>query len=506
MFGLPPKKFLTHKWLVVGIFFLAFVVRLYRINNPILDWHAFRQADTASVTREFVKSGWIFNPLIPHYQDLSNIQSGKDNLAGYRMVELPWPNALMAWFLLAAKSMSNLLFPQLEATLFETTLLELTSRLFSVIWSLIGWWAFWWFLTQLESFKKKKTYLPELALGIAAFLPYSVFYARTTLPEPTLLATSLLAISFFTSAVRQRKISHLAISYGWLILASLLKPTVIFLAPIFLALTYAYSAWKFWPIYFAIFSAVPLILWRQWILNFPSGIPASDWLLNGNGIRFRPAWFRWIFYERITKLMLGWVGGLLLAIGGITQLFKVLKDKRALIWLSWWLGILGFVAVIASGNVQHDYYQVPLIPIISWTVAAGSLWLFNFCRQKFTARFAMVVTSFCLISLLILSWTQVQGYFNVNHWEYVAAGRAVQRLTPPNSLVIAHAMGDTQFLFQTNRRGWPIGFEVEKKRQLGAQFYVTTSWDDEARELAELYRVIEQTSLYTIIDIRSPKE
>ncbi|KKT78107.1 MAG: hypothetical protein UW75_C0049G0005 [Parcubacteria group bacterium GW2011_GWF2_44_8] len=118
----------------------------------------------------------------------------------------------------------------------------------------------------------------------------------------------------------------------------------------------------------------------------------------------------------------------------------------------------------------------------------------------------MVVTSFCLISLLILSWTQVQGYFNVNHWEYVAAGRAVQRLTPPNSLVIAHAMGDTQFLFQTNRRGWPIGFEVEKKRQLGAQFYVTTSWDDEARELAELYRVIEQTSLYTIIDIRSPKE
>src|SRR5207302_6010614 len=53
---------------------------------------------------------------------------------------------------------------------------------------------------------------------------------------------------------------------------------------------------------------LPLVLWRQWILQYPEGIPANAWLLNGNGIRFRPAFFRWIFYERLTKLISGYLG------------------------------------------------------------------------------------------------------------------------------------------------------------------------------------------------------
>jgi hypothetical protein len=38
--------------------------------------------------------------------------------------------------------------------------------------------------------------------------------------------------------------------------------------------------------------------------------------------------------------------------------------------------------------------------------------------------------------------------------------------------VIAPYMGDTAFLFQTNRTGWPIGFEIDKKIAEGAQYYV----------------------------------
>ncbi|MEK7064698.1 MAG: hypothetical protein AAB973_03785, partial [Patescibacteria group bacterium] len=79
---------------VAAILVLALVLRLYKIDNPVADWHSFRQADTASVTREYLKHG--LNWLVPKYHDLSNIQSGKENPAGYRMVEFPIINGATA--------------------------------------------------------------------------------------------------------------------------------------------------------------------------------------------------------------------------------------------------------------------------------------------------------------------------------------------------------------------------------------------------------------------------
>jgi len=69
-------------------------------------------------------------------------------------------------------------------------------------------------------------------------------------------------------------------------------------------------------------------------------------------------------------------------------------------------------------------------------------------------------------------------------------------------LVIAPYQGDTAFLWQTNRRGWPIGFEIEEKIKLGAQFYVSTAKDDEVNELRDRYSVLAETDEYIIFDLR----
>ncbi len=62
------------------------------------------------------------------------------------------------------------------------------------------------------------------------------------------------------------------------------------------------------------------------------------------------------------------------------------------------------------------------------------------------------------------------------------------------------------FLFQTNRTGWPIGFEIDDKIELGAEYYVSTSLDDEARELLKKYHIIEQTPEFIILDLQKPNE
>ena len=81
-------------YLLAIILILGFLVRLYKINNPIADWHSFRQADTASVTRVYVEEG--INFLYPRYHDFSATQSRLYNPNGYRFVELPIFNVIHA--------------------------------------------------------------------------------------------------------------------------------------------------------------------------------------------------------------------------------------------------------------------------------------------------------------------------------------------------------------------------------------------------------------------------
>ena len=89
---LGTRKF---EYFLLSLVILAgFLVRLYKINNPVADWHSWRQADTASVTRIYIQKG--INLLMPRFDDISSIQSRIFNPYGYRMVEFPIYNALGA--------------------------------------------------------------------------------------------------------------------------------------------------------------------------------------------------------------------------------------------------------------------------------------------------------------------------------------------------------------------------------------------------------------------------
>ena len=90
------KNIVINPFFILGlILIVGFSVRLYRIDNPVADWHSWRQADTSAVTRNFIKYG--VNPLFPRYDDLSSVASGKPNPQGYRLVEFPVYNILSVW-------------------------------------------------------------------------------------------------------------------------------------------------------------------------------------------------------------------------------------------------------------------------------------------------------------------------------------------------------------------------------------------------------------------------
>ncbi len=476
-------KTLTKKYpLLILIILLAFTLRLHRLNNPILDWHSWRQADTASVTREYTKRE--LNPLYPKYHDISNIASGKFNPEGWRMVEFPLYNIITASIL----------------KLLPTLPLEGTSRMISILFSL-GTLTSIFFLTK--SFMGKKA--GYLASFFFAVLPYSIFYSRTTLPEPTMLFFNTFSILTFRLFMLNKKTYYFLLSIVSLALALLLKPFVLFLAPVYLWIAWekeGLKSIKNYQLYlFVILAFIPLFSWRRWISNFPTGIPASDWLFNGNGIRFRPAWFRWLFYERLTKLILGFTGVLLLPVSFINSI-----QKKDLLIPGWWLSILLYFSVIATGNVQHDYYQVLATPIIAITLANGVLVLDRYLAKKFNPLLSITTLIIIISSMVFFSYQNVKGYFNINNYAHHTAGEAVAKQTPEDALVIAPNFGDTAFLFQTHRWGWPIGSSIEDKIKKGATIYVTTTGDKEAQELEQKYFIIEKTSDYLILDLTKVKE
>lgn len=471
-------------WVIVLVFVVGFIVRLYRFDNPVADWHAFRQSDTNAVSTIFAREG--INLLYPRYFDISNIQSGKDNPHGFRFVEFPIYNAvqvglfgLLGWLGIT---------------------LEQSGRLISILATLGG-------ALFVYSLTKKYAGSPagEFAAFFYLFLPFSIFFGRTILPDPSMAASILAGIYFFDRWLESRKsFKFYVLSIIFTALAFLLKPYALFFA-----LPMVYLAWKAfgfdsvkkWQVWlFAILSISPLLAWRWWLGHFPEGIPASDWLLNGDGIRFRPAFFRWIGYERITKLIMGYVGVLLLAIGG----WQALKTKNMLFFLSFALSSALYVSVIATGNVRHDYYQIAIIPTVSMFAGLGAGYLFELLSKKINVIFAGIVLGGLVLSSIYFSWMLVRDYFNINDRSMVTAGEKADKILPSDSIVIAPYDGSTTLLNTTARRGWPTFQEpIEKLIEKGATHLVIANpTKSDFEGFGKMYGQVASSKEYLILKLK----
>lgn len=482
---------------VLSIFFLicvTLIVRLYKLETPLADWHSWRQADTVSVSREYAKHNYPF--LLPHYQDLSDIPNGLNNIEGYRMVEFPIVNWVIA---------------QVVRQWPESNIV-VVSRLFSIAFSVVTVGSLY-LLVLLLSKQKKVAFLSGLFF---ALIPYSIYYSRTALPEPVFVMSQVVSLLFFSAWVQSIKDKKgflfrsifAVLATLFFALALLIKPMAAFILPVFAVIAFYELGWKTFlqfELYFFLTSFIPLWWWRRWIAQYPSGIPASDWLFNGNGIRLRPAWWRWLFADRLARLISGYWGVIFLFLGVVARESKKVFSLFDVVTLTWLACGFLYMVIIATGNVQHDYYQVMLTPILAILFARGVLCAFRLAPQLGHPVVVYFATIFVLLLSAYFAWNEVSGYYNINNPAIVEAGQAVDRLTPSDAKIIAPYSGDTAFLFQTNRTGWPIGGGIDKKINLGAQYYVSTAYDAEAKELEQKYQTVDKNKNYILIKLTPAK-
>jgi hypothetical protein len=170
----------------------------------------------------------------------------------------------------------------------------------------------------------------------------------------------------------------------------------------------------------------------------------------------------------------------------------------------WVVGALLYLVVFATGNIQHDYYQIPIIPIVSILLAFGTYYLWTSKSHPFLNKIVLI---FSLGMMFGLAWFEVRGLYQINNYAIVLAGQAVDRLTPKDSVVVAPYVGDTAFLYQTNRPGFPYMYMPIKDMidMYSADYYVSVSQDAQTKDIMNKYIVIEQKPEYVIVKLEEPR-
>ncbi len=419
------KKILRIELLLVfTILIIGFLVRLYKIDAPIADWHSWRQSDTAAVTRDFVKNG--FNPFVPRFNDLSAIsESPITNPLGFRFVEFPIYNIFVypLYSLLGAHDAYH--------------------RLVSVFFSLGS--IVMLYLIVRKYVGKAVAFTSALMLGI---LPFNVFFSRTTLPEPTFIFFSLVMIFTCSEWLEKKSRRWLVIAFAFTSIAFLIKPWAIFY---FLPICYIAAKQKVFKQFalFAVLAVLPFVIWRVWILQHPEGIPASSWLLNGDGIRFRPAFWWWIISQRIGGEILGVTGFALMILG------VLFRPKNGNYFFHFWLlSICLYLSIFATGNVRHNYYQLLTVPVLVTFFSNGLVKLIRGEQNLLPRIFTIPLAIFLFGTSIYFSFKYSIEFYKINNPPIIKAGQALDAVAPKDALVIAPYNGDTAFLYQTNRQGW----------------------------------------------------
>ncbi|TSC87750.1 MAG: Uncharacterized protein G01um10147_436 [Microgenomates group bacterium Gr01-1014_7] len=465
-------------WLAL-ILILAFIVRIYKIDSPVADWHSWRQVDTASVTRNFIKEG--FNPFFPKYDDMSGVSENPiANLNRFRFVEFPVYNiAVYPLYLIYGIDIKY-------------------DRLVSILFSL-GSIVFLYLICK----RYLGVAVSLLTAAIYALLPFNVFFSRTTLPEPTFLFFALGMVCFVDRWIWEGGGKWGFWGFIFTAIAFLIKPwAIFFVPPLIYSLFVKYGSIKKIPksfILFAVLSLMPFILWRFWILNFPEGIPASSWLMNGDGIRFRPAFWWWIVSERIGREILGVTGAFLFFLG------LIMRPRNGSFFLHVWaLAMFLYFVIFATGNVRHDYYQFIFTPIASVFVSLGFVSLIKGANTFLPRIWTILLATLFLILTFYFTWTQVKELYKINNPPIIEAGKFADQILPKEAMVVAPYNGDTAFLYQINRPGWAVEALplMELVTDYGVTHYISVNRDNKTNWVLRHFKILEDNPRFVIADLR----
>lgn len=434
-------------------------IRFINIGQPLLEYNATRQVETAMIARNFMNGG--FNFLYPEVDD---------NGSG--------PSFLMQEFPLITAPISIVCF-------FIGGIPEWLLRGSSLIFFILACLLFF----KLTKYLYKDT-IAVLASAIFILSPSSILMGRTFQPDMAMVSLIMLCLYSFLRWQESNSRAHMLFAIIGFTGAVLLKITNLYIVLPILFLIFTdhkkntVSYWGKILLFFTI-TSIPILWWWGYhttIVRDAFPIPQSS-TFNAKYLISSMKFFLTHppFYAEIFKHMMTALTPIVFILFLYGALFKKGHGKRIDIFLYMWLlGLVLFFGVVPEQSKQ-EYYMLSVVPVASIFAAQGAVLLFERFKKSAAARFIMLsaalLTSLCVVYIVLPKYINRPIYAAI-----VEAGKAVNRISEKDALIIASHGYGPDLLYYCNRKGW--GFLIDE-RDL-KKYFATVKIDYKDKSLAEL--------------------
>jgi hypothetical protein len=458
-----------------SIFFitLGVILRLIRLDQPIVEGAFTRQIQTADITFNLFQNN--FNVLYPQVSLLPEPR--------YFLIEPPLYNSIVAFFY----------------NIFGVY--ESIGRLVS-----IAAFAGTAYFIHKIAYKHVHKSVAKAAVFVFCFSPLSIIFTRAFQPD-TLTLFFLTVLVFYVVEWFNGELKAFWPASIFGILTFLSKPTYMFILFSFLIMGWLFKGKQILfekRVYFFTFlTTLPAFIWSFHAKNVNSLYPINNYSRNfdlSNWIDFSTL-LNYAFYKNIFT----WASGMIFTPIGFTLLliglFIRIDKKGDSILNSWLIGVLIFDLIFHVHAYTHEYYHLPILPVAA--IIIGKAWWFLFENEKSpisSVNFSL--KPFKLFVYFVLFF-MILGYgnsaFKINPMFYQIKEKAafLNRHAKETDQIISTSWA---VMYYTHKKGWhfnynpqrperqytflfedgkvrPINQIVEKLREQGAVFFLEPNAD-----------------------------
>jgi Dolichyl-phosphate-mannose-protein mannosyltransferase len=445
---------------------IGFGMRLWGITKPLVDKQYWRQADTASIARNFHDEG--MNILYPRV-------NWRGATPGYVESEFP-------------------LYSFLVAVLYKTfrTTNPILGRWVSLFFALGTIWIIYLFVRRL--FDRGTAFYSALMYALS---PMVVHYTRTFMPESMLLFLYMGSIYCFLLWIQEKKLKFGILAVLVTSLALLTKLTAVIIFVPMLGMLYDRERWAFlrrievWGFYSLCLIAPVLWYWHAYQLYLETqlsfgiltGVGFNKFLVPG--LLVYPQFWSLMGFRFVVTLLtpLGAVFGFLALIVGWKQK-EILRENRFL--YVWVFSLLVYMVVLAEGVRVLEYYLLYTVPVAGIFIARGIIYFET--QMNFNKALVTLYTVIGLCALLFYS-----EYFIHLEYPYVEKTKAFAHEIKEKSrfdelfVVMDFGAGEKMtwykkmkkriscpsMLFHINRKGWVVmPYEMEAMTPMDLEEFV----------------------------------
>ncbi len=436
----------------------SLAVHLHGLFSPLLDYHAYRQCQTASMARNYVRHGMHF--LSPEVDT-----EGQPVRAA---TEFPIYSYILA------------------GTYKVFGVHEILGRLLSMAFA--AWGAVFLYLFVRRRLGERIALWSAL---VVCAIPVHLYFTRTVMPDPLALWGFLGFLYYgdrWLFVNRQGRTWFCAILLG--ALAPLLKlPYLYILGPLWVVLGYERFGREFlkniawWSALFCIFIATGA--WYHYAKTAP--VPLLPLTMKDYLANLAPVftWSLWQnqFISRVPELVTTY-SGLLFAIVG----FYYYRKAKAFSFFAAWLVVsVIYVALLGDYGLIHRYTLLPLAPMAAVWIACGitSLW-------EHTKNHPLTAA----LALLLILGIPAHAALRVAHWyrveyPYVARVHAtLLRKSKPGDLVLVSSHERPEILYYIDHYGYGVQPDSWRPQDVSGVFHLGVRFvllpeEDNRRSLAK---------------------